>query len=807
MHVNLIYLSYNNYFNRIIKRELSLAEYLNYPNSIRQDVAFNPNDGIETEIKVNWKDEDTFIPDYLVVSSLEGGVILSKWFITDFVRTRSGQFSVHLKRDVVSDNYDAIINAPCFLEKGFVPNDNPLIFNREDFQCNQIKKSEEKLHDNTYISWLIAYYNISAKSDLQGDITTIEEPYINIGEASISDWQLVQRYGTNGYIIPVTPNFSIDLDMANTSAEARITFGSNVDLLNAITNQDSLEDWPTELEYDESGFFFADNAYRLNKTRIAVENCINSNKTTIQTRLNAYAQPSDSFESVVFYNNKIVKTTDGKFYRIYVRPIENSIVKKYLDVSGAATTNGENELVAAIEASFKIGGVFKDGFEGNFTKAIYMEYFAVRYEFSYVEITNSIKNYHYDFRNVKDIIDAPYGIIALPFKAYQDYIKIAVNGDTNYIVNELSMEIIRDMTKDGIGGSNKIFDVQILPFCPITRLLPLFTGNKVNFRLSNDLDASEYTIINDSNDNLGTFALHPTTCKFTLNISKSKSVQNVKFENQCEFYRLCSPNWASCFEFNLARNGGINYFNVDCTYKPYQPYVHINPNFGLLYGQDFNDARGLIFSGDFSISSISSAFETYALNNKNYQEMFNRQIENMDTNFDIQQRYRTYGAAAGVIASGAAGIGGLLMGHPAAALGGAVGVATSAYSGFAGLFEREEKHQEERDYAIDQHNFQLENIKAKPDTLTKVSAYNNNNKIFPILEKYSCTDEEKQIFLDKIKYEGMTINAIGKIKDYINNIDDELTFVKGKIIRLDELAEDSHLLYVIYDEISKGVYL
>ena len=53
----------------------------------------------------------------------------------------------------------------------------------------------------------------------------------------------------------------------------------------------------------------------------------------------------------------------------------------------------------------------------------------------------------------------------------------------------------------------------------------------------------------------------------------------------------------------------------------------------------------------------------------------------------------------------------------------------------------------------------------------------------------------------------MTINAIGKIDDYINHYSDELTFVKGKLIRLESLAEDSHLLYVIYDEISKGVYL
>lgn len=805
MKVNLLYLSYNNYFNRIIKKESNLAEYRKFSCSLKEQVSFNPNDGIETDIMVNWTEE--FIPDYCIVIA-ENGTILTRWFIKDFVRTRAGQFHAFLRRDVVADHLESIVNAPCYIKKGFVPSDNPLVFNREDFQCNQIKKSEEKIHDNTYISWLIAYYNISEKSQLQGDITTIEEPYINIGEANISSWQLVQRYGTDGYVRCETPNFSIEVDMGGTNVEAKITFGSNADLLNVQADEDTIS-LDTELEYSENDFYnFGQSLeYITSRTRRAVVNCINSNKTSIQTRLNAYAQPSDTFESVVFYNNKIVKTTDGRFYRIYVRPIEQNIVKKYLDVSGGATTNGENELVSAIEASFKTGGVFKDGFSGNFTKAIYMEYIAVKYEFAYVEITNSVKNFHYDFRNVKDIIDAPYGIIAFPFKGYQDYIRIAVNGDTNYIVNDLAMEIIRDMTKDGIGGSNKIFDVQILPFCPITRLLPLFSGNKVNFRLSNDLDATEYTIINDANNNLGTFALHPTTCKFTLNINKNISVENVKFENQCEFYRLCSPNWASCFEFNLARNGGINYFNVDCTYKPYQPYIHINPNFGLLYGQDFNDARGLIFSGDFSISSISSAFETYALNNKNYQEMFNRQIENMDTNYDISQKYRINQSLMQFGASTAALVGGAALGHPAAAVGGGIGMGSALANLTVGYYEAKEKYAEARDNAIDMHNFQLDNIKAKPDTLTKVSAYNNNNKIFPILEKYSCTDEEKQIFLDKIKYEGMTINAIGKIKDYINNIDDELTFIKGEMLRMEDLAEDSHLLYTIYEEIAKGVYL
>ena len=803
MAINCLLLQFNNYFNKKVKYYETVDDYISHASKAEYSATqkggvadltcWNPNDGIETVINVRWHGK--WNPDYLLI--IENGQINSRWFIKEPKFLSKGNYDFTLRRDVVADRYEHVLTAPCFIEKGFVSDINPLIFNKEDFSCNQIKVSETKLHDHTYISWIIAYYNLSEKSHLEGDVTTTELPYINLGVADISSWGLVQKYNQDGYNMPHNQRFSIDIDMAGTPDELRVKF----DHYNEYSSKENYESLDTELEYD-SGTIWA--WEREERTVDQTVSCINSNKTSIQNRLNNYAKEADSFETVVFYNNKIVKTNDGKFYRISVKPAGSITIKKFLDVSGNATTNGENELVAAIESAFKIGGVFKTGWSGNFTKAIYVEYTVNKYDFSYKEITNSIQSYHYDFKNVKDIVDAPYGIIAFPFKAVYDYTKIAVDNNSNIIVNDLAIEIIRDMTKDGIGGSNKIFDVQILPFCPITRLMPLMTGTRVRFNLTNDLSANEYTIIKDTSDNLGTFALHPTTSKFTLNIPKEISVQNVKFENQCEFYRLCSPNWASCFEFNLARNGGLNYFNVDCTYKPYQPYIHINPDFNLLYGQDFNDARGLIFSGDFSISSISSAFESYALNNKNYQEMFNRQIESMDTNYDIQQRYRTYAAAAGVIGSGGAAIGGLAMGHPAAALGGVVGIASSAYSGFAGFAERKEKHEEERDYAIDMHNFNLQNIKAKPDTLTKVSAYNNNNKIFPVLEKYSCTNEEKAIFIDKIKYEGMTVNAIGKIEDYLK-LDDE-TFIKGRILRFENLNEDDHFAQEIYNEVARGLY-
>ena len=52
--------------------------------------------------------------------------------------------------------------------------------------------------------------------------------------------------------------------------------------------------------------------------------------------------------------------------------------------------------------------------------------------------------------------------------------------------------------------------------------------------------------------------------------------------------------------------------------QPYQPYIHLNPNFGSLYGEDFNDARGLILGGDFSIATLSNEWKNYETQNKNY---------------------------------------------------------------------------------------------------------------------------------------------------------------------------------------------
>ncbi|MGC7974463.1 hypothetical protein ACP3WV_22975, partial [Salmonella enterica] len=82
-----------------------------------------------------------------------------------------------------------------------------------------------------------------------------------------------------------------------------------------------------------------------------------------------------------------------------------------------------------------------------------------------------------------------------------------------------------------------------------------------------------------------------------------------------------------------------------------------------LYGRDFGDSRGLILGGDFSISQINDAWKSYELNNKNYQVMFDRQIQNMEVNNSVAHTMDIVNAFTGTAQGAATGaMGGAMVG-------------------------------------------------------------------------------------------------------------------------------------------------
>ena len=358
-------------------------------------------------------------------------------------------------------------------------------------------------------------------------------------------------------------------------------------------------------------------------------------------------------------------------------------------------------------------------------------------------------------------------------------------------------------------GTN-LYDLQILPYHPDPINITLERNKTVEFHMNGNDSTFNLIKRTDTNKTPVGVITWATKSSGSFNIIRTISINNRKMDSQTRFFRISSPNWSGQFDFTpemVSNSDRITYFNVDYTYLPYSPYIHIAPVFekNSMYGNDYDDARGLICGGDFSISYTSDKWIEYTINNKNLDQIFKRGIENL-------QRTHKYDIASGGLQSilGAIGTGigaGFLAGTGVGIGAGAV----SLVGGAADLGLAEAKYKETLNYREDIHELQLDNIKALPNSLTKVGAFNENNKVFPVLEEYDCTDTEKLIVANKIKYEGMTVNAIGKIRDYINNswsykdISDS-GFIKGKFIQINNISDDTHLLNAIAEEFNKGVY-
>ena len=106
---NLLIGNYNNYFNRIVKKEETDFRYFTVMGNttVIKNINFNPNDGVFTQVILGKGDyllpesaTRPIQPDYAVLYKTElenppyiDAKIISRWFIIEAVRTRSGQYS------------------------------------------------------------------------------------------------------------------------------------------------------------------------------------------------------------------------------------------------------------------------------------------------------------------------------------------------------------------------------------------------------------------------------------------------------------------------------------------------------------------------------------------------------------------------------------------------------------------------------------------------------------------------------------------------------------------------------------------
>ena len=317
-------------------------------------------------------------------------------------------------------------------------------------------------------------------------------------------------------------------------------------------------------------------------------------------------------------------------------------------------------------------------------------------------------------------------------------------------------------------GADKIYDLQLLPYCPIRNFI--ITKADDGTPIIDFSDYPSYSLITSGTSNAGAL-FWASVSNFETTIDYQINITNPKIENQTDLYRICSPNYSNAFDFNAAMNGGLDYFIVECTYKPFTPYIHVYPNFKLMYGSSgFKDARGLICGGEYSLPQMTSAWADYELKNNASLSIFDKTIS------------RLTGQDPSKVMS------------------------NTVYS-----LSPDGSNQKAIEYAAQydyyKYGYDIGNIMAMPTGISKTSALTYNNKLFPFVEYYTCTDEEKTAFSLKLKYDGMTVMRISDvgISEFIKQ--NTRTYIKAKVIKLEDLGDDAHMAKTIESELRKGIYI
>ena len=861
--------NYNKYYNRIIKKLNSYADYkalitplgdtpAEYRGIELTSTNFDYEDGVFAKHVINIpRGASSFFnfsePDYLVLErSYKDGdtpvTELSRWFILETTKIRGNQIEISLRRDLLADFYNEVLNAPVFIEKGNPLIDDPAIFNRESMTYNQIKTKELLLNFGRLSGrgggWIVGYLKQASTpysiDDATGqakvpvvvpnfeDLPRELQDLIDEGEGywyRTSDYQLIFNYRySESYPDPGTGSFERGAGFLINNFENAISFNGGYGTI-----------YPNQY-FGYVRFKNGTNGqWNINTINSYVRSCFESYGVSPVTKVNTWYNSldlpnrfyTDYYQSS--YNGSYYKR-DGKYYKITItRPSgvnyqsvsykRSQVVSASNDLCSYFLTFCGNYLVNGTEnTTYSDPKCTTNSSSSGDSEALIIKKPEFRTVFSVSEVEfDEVKATIPSTRNQN--LDAPYDLFCIPMK------NVVVKSGLSTVLT--TVENVAQAIARGIAvkGSTNVLDIQILPYCPFEEIL----NSDGDIDITGFTQNTDYSYITKqvggTTLNVG-IIIYPKMCRgtFLMNIPSNSSVYSdclpeiqstiqKKIKSETKLCRFVSPNFASTFDINVQKNAGIVELNVDYYYKPYSPYIHVAPTFNYMYGFDFNDPKGLICSGDYSIATASSEWEAYQIQNKNYELIFNRQIQNLDVNNSIAMEQARISAGIGQASSllqgaGAGAIAGSFVGGPiGAGVGAALGGITSAVtSGIGAKYDLEflkRSQTEARSYAVDMYGYNLGNIQALPYTLTRVSAFTENNKIFPFIEFYDCTDEEREALQNKIKYNGMTIMRIGHIADFIQP---NYRYVQGQLIRLEGIDEDSHVVAEIANEIKEGAY-
>ena len=431
------------------------------------------------------------------------------------------------------------------------------------------------------------------------------------------------------------------------------------------------------------------------------------------------------------------------------------------------------------------------------------------------------------------------GCITIPFG---DNVTLT-EGDNTY---EISSDSIKSMATSGwTHTGSAIKDIQILPYCPNSVLNSLFNNSPSsnNIKITN-LESYLKVPIKVTATNQVLYygvicSVASSSYRYNVNLS-SYFGTDIKMDSITKSIRLCNHNHKQFFEFNPALNNGVTAISFEVTLKPFNTLYRICPVFNTegLYGGNYSDGRGLIWEGGFSMAQVTDAWTEWALNNSTYKEVFDREVksleisndvarqketlayqtayQNAQTNIDATKTKAGIGGALGILGS----IGSFATGNIGGGLLGLAGAAGSIGGGVASINAQEEVadrnlqtakqsqalndtlRAEALSYKQDIFNLNIQAIEAKPGGIATSTEYSIINYYKAYIEVYDCTTPEKTYIDYILQYNGMKIDQIGSIKQWL--IGDN-SYIEGSLLFCEGLTPV--ISNAINAELSAGIYV
>ena len=594
--MQLLLLHYNNYFNRIIKKEETVAAYMNADANYRvaSNVNFNQGDGLSTSLVLGLGPNGTIFDgeefDYLVAYEIVDNVsvIRGRWFILEQDRKRGGQYELTLKRDVIADNYINVVDSPIFLEKGYINDVNdPLLYNSESMNLNQIKQLEIPLKDETQSGWVVGYIPSDAFSKVEPAYDRVEKKVTipmsaDITVNGLSSWNYWDYCSSN-------PNYKF---MADTSGKRKVTVKIR-----------------SERKYADSGrsvrcdMVTADYTFYPNSTDAGTYTQVNSGYIKTASGTLNYPQWYQDYGPVTFWQGTLSSSICGKIFdpvrnnsafnsalntilgtgisigdtsalrRLQDKIILDSSTNTYYRISiistsegspmtiTSAVSGGQDALTALKNAMYYPNGA------GGSLQGEYATFKASNSSTSYaIQLTNVGVSLYVDLNSDRaHLNDAPYDMFCIPFS---DTLKLKYNSTEFTCSKNVALSMATEIAKDL--GSKTVYDVQLLPYCPNRTLIVKSDSPSTVL----DLTGVKYDLIKESvTNNPKSAVIWCTESTFQVPISAESNVveftptNDVPSKVSTESYYAMMNEYISSINYRMAisatNQNGILVYKVD----------------------------------------------------------------------------------------------------------------------------------------------------------------------------------------------------------------------------------------------------